>query len=66
MSTIQEIEQAIQNLAPGDLTEFRRWFAEYDAAKWDEEIERDATSGRLDALAREAREDFRQGRCKSL
>jgi len=66
MSTVKDIEQAIQGLAPGDLAEFRRWFAEYDAARWDEQFERDATSGRLDALAREAMDDAGQGRCRPL
>ena len=66
MSTIREIEQAIQGLGPGDLAEFRRWFADYDATRWDEQFERDATGGRLDALAREAVEDCRQNRTRPL
>lgn len=66
MGTIKEIEQAVKGLGPGDLAEFRRWFTEYDAARWDEQFERDATSGRLDALAREAMDDARQGRTRPL
>jgi hypothetical protein len=66
MSTITEIEQAVQKLAPQELAEFREWFARFDADQWDLQIERDATAGRLDALADEALDDVRQGRCRDL
>jgi hypothetical protein len=39
------------------------WFAEFDAARWDRQIEEDVAAGRLDALAEEALNDLRQGRC---
>jgi hypothetical protein len=64
MSTITEIERAVQQLPPEELAEFREWFAEFDAASWDRQFEQDATAGRLDALAHEALEDLRSGRCK--
>ena len=41
MSTIQEIEQGVQKFSPEDLALFREWFAEYDAAIWDRQIEAD-------------------------
>jgi hypothetical protein len=66
MSTITEIEQAVQRLSPQELAEFREWFAEFDAELWDRQIERDAAAGRLDALADEARGDLRDGRVKDL
>jgi hypothetical protein len=46
-----------------DLARFRKWFAEYDAAAWDLQFERDVAAGRLDALAREALKDLRADRC---
>ena len=66
MSTIQEIEDAIRQLSPEDLAAFRAWFAEFDAGLWDRQIQADVSTGRLDALAEEALEDFRNGRCTEL
>jgi DNA-binding PadR family transcriptional regulator len=48
--TIKEIEQAITELQPGELARLRKWFDEYYAKIWDEQIEQDAASGRLDKL----------------
>jgi hypothetical protein len=66
MSTIKEIEQAVRALPPEELAAFRRWFAEFDAAAWDRQIEADVACGRLDVLADEALSDFREGRCTDL
>lgn len=66
MTRIEEIERAVEDLAPKDLREFRRWFLEYDARVWDEELERDVEGGRLDSLAGEALEDLREGRTRPL
>jgi hypothetical protein len=66
MSTIHEIEAAVQRLSPDDLEAFRVWFAEFDAAQWDRQLEQDVAAGRLDALAEEALQDFRNGRCTAL
>lgn len=63
MSTIGEIEDAVRRLSSTELAAFRTWFAEFDAAAWDRQIEEDAAAGRLDALADEALNDLRQGRC---
>lgn len=66
MSTIQDIEAAISRLSPEDLAAFRRWFAEFDARRWDRQLEADAAAGRLDELAGEALDDLRHGRCTDL
>ena len=66
MSTISEIERAIEQLPADELSRFRAWFAEFDAARWDRQFEQDAAAGRLDALADEAVSDLRQGRCTDL
>lgn len=63
MSTIEEIEDAVRRLSAQELAAFRAWFAEFDAAAWDRQIEQDIAAGRLDALADEALDDLRQGRC---
>jgi hypothetical protein len=66
MTTIQEIEDAIRRLPAAELAALRAWFAEFDAAAWDRQLEQDAAAGRLDALANEAVEDLREGRCTDL
>lgn len=66
MSTVQDIEKAVSKLAPNDLSAFRTWFAEFDAAVWDKQFEQDVAAGRLDKLADEALNDLREGRCTNL
>ncbi len=66
MSTVQDIENAIRQLSPEDLAAFRAWFAEFDAAVWDRQLEADVAAGRLDQLAEEALKEFRDGRCTDL
>ena len=63
MSMIEEIEEAVRRLSSEELAAFRAWFAEFDAVAWDHQIEQDIAVGRLDALADEALDDLRQGRC---
>ncbi|OGW51467.1 MAG: hypothetical protein A2Z50_03515 [Nitrospirae bacterium RBG_19FT_COMBO_42_15] len=59
MSKLKEIEESISKLPQDDIAVLREWFDEFDAKKWDEQFENDAKSGKLDALAREAVEDYR-------
>ena len=66
MSDVKTIEKAVEALLPAELAEFRQWFAEFDAAAWDDQIEQDATSGKLDRLASEAVADFKSGRARQL
>jgi hypothetical protein len=66
MSTIQEIERAVSQLPDKELAKFRAWFAEFDAGVWDQEFTEDVAAGRIDALADEALEDLRDGRCNDL
>ena len=63
MGTVQDIEEAIRQLAPKDLAAFRAWFAAFDAEQWDRQFEEDVAAGRLDALAQEAIQDLQAGRC---
>ena len=66
MSTVTETEWAVQQLGPEDLAKFREWFAEFDAARWDQQLERDVAAGRLDRLTQEALDDLRSGRVTDL
>lgn len=63
---VKEIEAAIVQLSPEELAQFSDWFAEFQAAAWDEQLESDVKEGKLDELAREAKEDFAAGKCKPL
>jgi hypothetical protein len=66
MSTIHEIEHAVRELSRDDLRTFRAWFAEFEASVWDAQFQDDVTAGSLDALADEAQQDLRDGRCTNL
>jgi len=64
--TLHDIETAVAGLSPDELSKFRAWFVEFDAADWDRQFEEDVRAGRLDALAQEALEDLRAGRTTEL
>ena len=66
MTTVQEIEQAVQHLPERELCFFRSWFEEFDARAWDGQFEQDVQSGRLDALADQAVKDLKANRCARL
>lgn len=59
--TIAEIERAIIELPPQDLTRLREWFDEFYAQMWDKQIERDAAAGRLDKLLAEVDKEYNAG-----
>ena len=64
--TVEDIEKAIAKLPPDQLARFRVWFEEFDSARFDQQIKRDATSGKLDRLAEQALDDLREGRAREL
>jgi hypothetical protein len=66
MSTVEDISLAVRKLPKKDLVRFRRWFEKYDADEWDSQIERDAATGKLDAMARRALRELRIGQAKEL
>jgi hypothetical protein len=59
MSTVQEIERAIERLSEDEIAEIRAWL-------WDRDIERDAVAGRLDKFAEEALREHRAGKTRKL
>ncbi len=59
--SVQEIEAAVAELSPDELAHFAQWFEQYRADAWDQQIESDVAAGRLDALARQADDDFEGG-----
>jgi hypothetical protein len=66
MTTIEEIEKAVSKLSAEELARFRAWFEAFDAARFDDKIERDAERGTLDRLADEAIGDLHKGRAREL
>ena len=66
MSTVQEIETAIQKLKPEEIHEVADWLQDLREELWDKQIDADAKAGRLDKLADKALEDYRAGRTKPL
>ena len=61
MTTVEEIERAVERLPPQELARFQQWYALFDAERFDSRIERDAAAGRLDTLAETALAEDRQG-----
>lgn len=59
MSKVEAIEAEIRQLSPAEFSELREWILAEDAEAWDRQIERDAASGRLDALFQRAEVDPR-------
>ena len=66
MENVKSIEKAVELLPPSDLAEFRGWFAKYDAAAWDKQIEQDAATGKFDGLAAEALADYHAGTAREV
>jgi hypothetical protein len=66
MSKVEAVEREVQSLSASELAAFRQWFLEFDAAAWDQQIERDAQSGKLDRLADEALQALKAGKCTEL
>jgi hypothetical protein len=66
MSNVEDIEKAVESLPPAELARFRAWFEAFEAKMFDDKIEADALSGRLDRLAEEALKAHRDGRTREL
>ena len=66
MTTVQEIEKAVEHLPKRKLAQFRHWFETFDARTWDKQFDEDAKSGKLDGLADQALKDMADGRCTEL
>jgi hypothetical protein len=66
MSKLEQIESAVASLAEKELKAFRRWFAEFDAARWERQIKRDSTSGKLGNIISKAKREHRKGKITSL
>ena len=66
MSTIAQIKTAILTLAPEEFQRLKQWIFDVDYQHWDEQLERDVSEGKLDALAAEAIAEFKAGQCREI
>ena len=62
MSRVEEIERAIRELSHDEFTQIALRVHELEQERWDAELDRDASSGKLDFLIAEVQEDRQQGR----
>jgi anti-sigma factor RsiW len=61
MSTVLEIEDAIEQLKPVERAQVAAWLARKEAQDWDAQMDFDAASGKLDFLFREADNERKSG-----
>lgn len=66
MTKLEQIEKSVLELSPDELRTFSEWFETMMDKNFDKAIERDAASGKLDALADQALLEFRSGRTRAL
>jgi hypothetical protein len=66
MTKLEQIQSSIEKLSPEEIAKLRQWLDELDARLFDEKIERDAQSGKLDKLAAQARANLKAGRGEEL
>jgi len=64
MTTVEEIEHAVTELAPSELSRLAAWMREYDAKVWDGQMEEDSASSRLDFLFEEAESERKAGKLR--
>ena len=66
MTRVEQLEQQIIQLDPEEFAQLREWLMEQDWSEWDRQIERDAASGKLDRLVKQALTDHAAGKSRPL
>jgi hypothetical protein len=61
MDRVEEIEAAIQHLPPEEYQRLVQWFRSREQARWDEQMDRGTSTGKLDFLFEEAERESAQG-----
>lgn len=64
MSTVAEIEKAIQKLTPQEIKAVADWLQEFREEMWDQQIDADARAGKLDKFIAKAKADYRAGKAR--
>ncbi|MEA5511263.1 hypothetical protein VB715_15935 [Crocosphaera sp. UHCC 0190] len=66
MTTVTEIQSAIQTLSSDEFAYLKQWIIELDWKQWDKEIEEDSRLGKLDFLIDEALAEKAQHKLQEL
>jgi hypothetical protein len=66
MTTVEDVEKAIERLNPRELARFRAWFEMFDAQQFDAAIQHSFLAGNFDTHADEALAAHRAGRSRAL
>ena len=66
LASVEAIQTAIEFLPSQEYVRIRQWFSERDWEKWDEQLEADSKSGKLDFLMEEALREKVQGHLREL
>ena len=66
MTRVEQIEREIQSLTAEEFARLRDWVLEQDWDAWDRPIERDASSGKLDRLMKQALADHAAGKSRPI
>ena len=66
MSKLEKIKTEIEALPSDEVARLREWLDELDAQRFDQQIEADAASGKLDRMIAEAKANHAAGRSRKL
>ncbi|MEZ4590810.1 MAG: hypothetical protein R3D55_06665 [Chloroflexota bacterium] len=66
MTQMEQLQQEIERLSDEEFLALRRWFAEKDWERWDQQLETDVQSGKLDFLLEEAQAAKQQNKLQEL
>ena len=61
MDPVEEIEVAIDGLPPEEYRRIVQWFRVRERERWDEQMDRDSSAGKLDFLFEEAESESAKG-----
>jgi hypothetical protein len=61
MDRVEEIEAAIKGLPPEEYRRIAQWFHALEQIRWDEQMDRDSSAGKLDFLFGEAESESAHG-----
>lgn len=66
MSSIQEIEAAIEKLPTKEFAKLREWMDELEAQEVDRKLEAAIKAGFFDEISAQAHEDLKNGKCREI
>ena len=66
MSTVEEIEAAIEHLSPDEVARLSEWLGSFEAQSWDGQLERDVRAGHLEKVWEKAQREIEGGKARPL